>query len=356
VGTSDLVVRLNPGPRVNGSIEADNAGNRYTGAYRLGGSVNLNNPAGLGDVFSVRALASAAGLAYGRAAYQLPLGDATIGAAYSYIRYELGREFKSLRAEGDADIFSLFASYPLVRSRRANLHAVGGLDAKRFEDRVRLTAAESRRSSRVLNIGLSGNSQDSLGGGGSNVYSAIFTTGALDIRTPLDRATDALTARSDGGFSKAQLSVARLQAISGPFSLYGAVRGQLAFDNLDSSEKMELGGAYGVRAYPEGEAYGDQGYLATLEGRLALGGSHEGLPGRFQIIGFIDVGAVDYAKTPWFAGSNTAHRSGYGAGLSWSGPEDILISASYARKLGDAAVTSGPDRSGRAWFQIVKLF
>ncbi|HLL58706.1 MAG TPA: POTRA domain-containing protein, partial [Allosphingosinicella sp.] len=36
VGTSDLIVDVAPGRRVSGSVEADNAGNRYTGAYRAG--------------------------------------------------------------------------------------------------------------------------------------------------------------------------------------------------------------------------------------------------------------------------------------------------------------------------------
>ena len=51
-GTSDLLVNLTPGPRVTGSIDADNAGLPYTGSYRLGGTVNVNNLAGLGDVAS----------------------------------------------------------------------------------------------------------------------------------------------------------------------------------------------------------------------------------------------------------------------------------------------------------------
>ncbi|MDO8301052.1 POTRA domain-containing protein, partial [Lacisediminimonas sp.] len=34
VGTSDLLVKLTPGPLVSGSVDADNAGNRYTGEYR----------------------------------------------------------------------------------------------------------------------------------------------------------------------------------------------------------------------------------------------------------------------------------------------------------------------------------
>ena len=48
VGTSDLIVDVTPGQRVTGSVEADNAGNRYTGEYRIGATVNINNPLGRG--------------------------------------------------------------------------------------------------------------------------------------------------------------------------------------------------------------------------------------------------------------------------------------------------------------------
>lgn len=356
VGTSDLLIDVDQGPRVSGNVEADNGGNRYTGRYRFGGTVNLNNPAGIGDMLSLRVLASDSGLAYGRLSYQALAGNATLGAAYAHLRYDLGREFKSLDADGTADIFSVYASYPLVRSRQSNLYVLVGADLSRFDDRVHLVGSKSRKDSRVINLGLAGNFRDGLGGGGSNVYSVTLSYGDLDIKSPLERAADALTARSDGRFAKLAFSAARLQTIGGPLALYGAVRGQLAFDNLDSSEKMELGGAYGVRAYPEGEAFGDQGYLATIEARLQLGRLFASLPGQLELIGFVDVGAVKYAHNPWFPGSNHAHRSGYGAGIGWTGPSGLMVKASYARKLGDADATSAPDKNGRAWFQIVKSF
>jgi hemolysin activation/secretion protein len=356
VGTSDLTVDLTPGRRITGSVEADNGGNRFTGAYRAGGSINLNNPAGIGDRLSLRLLGSTGGLAYGRAAYQAPVGDATLGLAFTHLRYELGREFRSLRADGTADIASLFASYPVIRSRDANLYALAGADAKWLSDRIDLVSARSDKTSRALTLGLSGDSHDRLGGGGWNVFSAGWAFGDLHLESPLDRAADALTARTEGRFSKLQISAARLQTVSGPFSLYAAVRGQVAFGNLDSSEKMELGGAYGVRAYPEGEAYGDEGYLATIEARLMLNRWTGRLPGELQLSGFADVGQVKFADDPWFAGSNRARRSGIGAGLSWAGPNGLFAKVSYARKLGNAATTSGPDRDGRFWFQISKLF
>ncbi len=97
VGTSDLIVDIAPAPRISGSVEADNAGNRYTGLYRLGGSLNINNPTGMGDMISLRVLGSDGGLGYGRIAYQAPIGNLTLGAAYTHLRYQLGREFEKSR-------------------------------------------------------------------------------------------------------------------------------------------------------------------------------------------------------------------------------------------------------------------
>ena len=73
VGTSDLTVDLTRARRVYGSLEADNAGNRYTGAYRFGGSVNYANATGYGDLLSLRLLASTEGLP-GRTAIGEALG------------------------------------------------------------------------------------------------------------------------------------------------------------------------------------------------------------------------------------------------------------------------------------------
>ncbi len=356
VGTSDLLVALTPGQLVTGSVEADNGGNRYTGAYRAGGTINFNNPMGLGDRASLRVLGSSGGLAYGRASYQVPVAEGTVGVAFTHLRYELGREFSSLDAGGTADIFSIFGSYPLIRSRSANLFATLGADARWLDDRIGLVSSQSEKTSRSLTVGLSGDSSDRLGGGGWNAFSAGWTFGRLHIQSPLERAADALAGRTEGNYSRLQLAAARLQTVTSRLSLYASVRGQLAFANLDSSERMQLGGAHGVRAFPEGEAYGDQGYVATAEARMLLMRGERPIPGQLQLIGFVDTGHVQFSKNAWADGPNHAGRSGIGAGLVWSGPDDLIVRATYAHALGDAVTTSGPHRSGRFWFQIARPF
>ena len=354
-GTSDLLVDIAPGRLVTGSVDADNAGNRYTGEFRLGATVNLNNPLGLGDVAGLRAVTSGSGLKYGRFFYQVPFGRAAVGVAYSRLDYALGKEFAPLGANGVATAMGVYGSYTLLRSRNVNLYAGLSYDHKNFQDRVALFSSVTDRKINVLTGNLYGNQLDAVGGGGVNSFSLSLSAGTLDIQTPAARAADALSADSQGAYNKLAFTASRLQQITDSVSLFAGISGQGASKNLDPSEKMSLGGMDGVRAYPQGESFGDQGYLVNLEARLLLPKA-ESLPGRMHLIGFVDAGSVTINKNPWAAGSNQRSLAAYGVGLTWSEPGNFLVRTYYARKLGNDPATSGPDRSGRLWIQGVKYF
>ncbi|GAC1319683.1 MAG: ShlB/FhaC/HecB family hemolysin secretion/activation protein [Collimonas sp.] len=356
VGASDLIVDLTPGQRVTGSIDADNAGNRYTGEYRVGATVNLNDPTGHGDIASLRALTSGSGLNYARASYQMQFGKATAGVAYSHLEYKLGREFESLKANGTANIASIYGSYPLIRSRNNNLYAGLAFDAKTFQDKVDSTSTVADKKAHVLMASLYGDHRDNFGGGGLSGYSVTWSVGNINLQTPAVQSFDAATAQSNGHFNKLAFSATRLQSVTDTISLYASINGQVASKNLDVSEKMELGGMYGVRAYPEGEAYADQGYVMNLEARMQLPKFSEKLPGQMQLIGFVDTGTVTVNKNPWVAGTNRRTLSGAGVGLNWTDANNFAVRAYYAHKLGSDAATSAPDRSGRFWIQAVKYF
>ena len=356
VGASDMLVDVTPGQRVTGSIDADNGGNRYTGEYRLGATVNLNNAAGRGDVASLRVLTSGSGLNYARGSYQMQFGKATAGVAYSWLGYELGKEFSSLRANGTAKIASIYGGYPLIRSRNTNVYALLAFDAKTFQDRVDTTSTVVDKKVQALMATLRGDHRDRLGGGGLTSYALTGTTGNVDIQTPSVRAFDAATAQSNGHYGKLGFSAMRLQSVTDTVSLYAGVSGQVASKNLDISEKMQLGGINGVRAYPEGEAYADQGYLLTLEARFLVPRFSEQFPGQLQLFGFVDTGRVSLNKNPWDLRDNHRTLSGAGIGLNWSAANNFVVKTSYARKLGSATATSAPDKSGRFWVQAVKYF
>jgi len=358
VGASDLIVEVTPGQRVSGSIDADNSGSRYTGAYRSGATVNFNNPLGRGDVASLRAFTSWDGLNYGRAAYQLQFVRASIGIAYTALDYELGREFESLQANGTAQIASLYSRYPLMRSRSSNLFVQVDIDYKNFRDKLDVTTPTTitDKNAQVAMLSLIGDRHDSFGGGGFSTYSLTWTTGSLDIESALALSADASTARSNGHYDKLGLNVMRLQNVADFLSVYAALQGQVTTQNLDISEKMGLGGANAVRAYPEGEAYVDQGYLFNLEARIPLPNVTDLMPGQLQLVGFFDSGTGRLSKDPWGAGRNTRTLSGGGLGLNWFGASSFTVKAYYAHKFGGGAATSAPDSDNRFWISAVRYF
>jgi hemolysin activation/secretion protein len=352
VGLSDLMVVLEPGPLVSGAIDLDNHGNRYTGAYRLGATLNVNSPLRLGDQITARVIASDEQLYYGRVAYRVPVtrSGLTLGAAWSQSSYRLGRNFAVLDAHGDVSIASVFLTYPFVRSRAFNVTGTLSADDKVLEDRVESVLSVSSKNVKTVTAGVAVNRQ---GYSGAYNFSVGYTAGKLDIESPETRAADALTARTQGDYNKLTYAASALLPVSGPWSLYGAGNGQWTHKNLDSSEKFSLGGADGVRAYPQGEASGDQGYLLTGELRYTFS---TGSAGTMQLAAFVDHGRVRINRRPFAQGDNHRHLSATGFSLHWLLDYGVYIKANLAWKAGSAEPTSDLDKSPRGWIQAVKYF
>jgi hemolysin activation/secretion protein len=354
VGLSDLIVEVKPGARISGSLDADNAGNRYTGENRIGVTLNLNNPTDRGDVITLRGFTSGAGLQYVRAAYQTPIGRGRMGAAFSELNYALGHEFKALNAHGQARIATLFGNFPVLRSRNANVNMGLSLDSKLLQDRADAIPSVNDKRVQVATASLYGDHKGASRSAGVSRYSLAWSLGNLHLQTATARAVDANTALSQGTYSKLAFAVSRLQPTPiDRLSLFASLSGQVASKNLDVSEKMALGGMYGVRAYPEGEAYADAGYLLTLEVRQQLS-----LPVTDQVhmAAFVDTGVIKLNQSPWMSATNTRHLSGAGVGLYWTRSSALSVRMFYARKLGDGVALSAPDKSGRFWVQAVTYF
>jgi len=305
-----LLVELDPAALYAANVEADNYGNRYTGEYRLGATLALNSPLKIGDQLTARALISNEALIYARLAYQLPVGSSglKVGGAYSDTNYTLGKEFASLQAHGTARSVSLYATYPFIRSQDSNLYGTFTWEQKKLVDRTDVPVSLIDKQVRLYNLGLAGNHRDALGGAGYTSFDAALIAGRLNMDTA-SLALDATTARSDGDFARLTYSLNRLQRITDADSLSLVVSGQQASKNLNSSEKFCLGGASGVRAYPQGEGNGDEGWLANLELRHSF-------MGNLQAVAFYDAGAVNINHTAYSAAANTRNIAGAGVGLN----------------------------------------
>ena len=350
-GTSDLIVDVSDAVKTSGQFYADNYGNRFAGQTRAGFNININNLSGQGDMASIGGLIAGSGMNDYSISYLLPTGGqgAKLGVGYSHMHYSLGDEFASLNANGVAKTTSIYETFVLNRSRNFNLNGRIGYDSKQLIDRQDTVGWVSDKQARVWTLGLSGDSRDSFGGGGSTVFALTHSRGRLSMESA-DAQSNDVTTKTAGSYNKTNLSLYRVQYVTDRLNFHLSFTGQLANKNLDSSEKLYLGGANGVRAYPQGEASGDEGYILTGEFRWNLPTP------RFQLAAFIDNGRVTLNKNPWDTSENTRSLTGAGLGLIWNRPSDYSIRLDYAWKITDGRATSDTDKNERFWLQGIKYF
>ena len=350
VGTSELDIQMSDrkGP-VSGDVSLDNEGNRYSGEYRLGAGVSLNSPLRLGDSLNLQLIGGGQAYRYGRLAWQVPVGQQglAVGVAASSMNYVLEKDFAPLQAHGTAQIGSAYALYPLLRSRFSNVNAQLAYDHKRLDDRVDVTASVVNRTLKVWQAGLSGSRADGFGGGGLSVWSLTAVTGNLTL-DPAAQAIDAVTVRTEGNYSKGLAQFARTQRLGDSWSLYGQISGQAAQKNLDSSEKYSLGGSSAVRAYPQGEAPVDDGWLGTVELRYSPAPN-------WQASLFNDAAQGRLQHAPLSHANEDRRLSGAGLGLSYAGIGGLVVQAVLAWRTGEPP-TSDVDRSPRGWLRVSQPF
>nr|VFK45748.1 MAG: Hemolysin activation/secretion protein [Candidatus Kentron sp. SD]VFK49553.1 MAG: Hemolysin activation/secretion protein [Candidatus Kentron sp. SD]VFK80830.1 MAG: Hemolysin activation/secretion protein [Candidatus Kentron sp. SD] len=340
-GTSRIVVDATQGPLFEGNLQANNYGSHSVGGEVINAHLDLNDPWGMGDHVGLDAIASQ-GVRFARLGYDIPLGAEGLraNADYTNMRYEVVNGIgRTLGNEGSSHIIRLGATYPFIRARAANLSVDFGLGHKNMKDESDAGVLRSRRVEQ-LTLGLRGNLPDGLGGGGFNTGQITFTAGDLDLsRAPADDAADAASLRTQGDYRVFGVNLSRLQRLPANFSLLGRVSGQLGSGNLDSSEEFILGGPAGVRAYPVGEAQGDEGWLANLDLRYDIPG---GTPlGDIQLSTFVDAGHIrlhdNPGNTPIGTATGRNHYSlqGWGIGAALVERQSHSVRLSWASRIGD---------------------
>jgi hemolysin activation/secretion protein len=332
-GQTDLILKIADEPLLTGEAGLDNTGSRSTGSERFTASLNANSPFGLGDLLSSN-LIHTRGSDYLRLAYTIPVGGDgwRLGVNASGLRYKLiVAPYNSSTDKGTSSTLGLEASYPLIRSRLANLYLNLAYDHKAFDNQFG-GATTTRYTVDDSSVTLNGNLFDNWGGGGANSASLAWVEGRQDLGT----LNISENAKLDGRFSKLRYSLSRQQVITDSLALFALLAGQEAGKALDSSEKFYLGGSGGVRAYPSSEGGGDSGVMSNLELRWKL-------PAGFLLTGFYDAGHIRNHD-----GSPSYGLKGAGAALAWQGDNGLNLKAVWARRIGTNPnpTASGNDQDG----------
>lgn len=356
-GETELLLKLYQGRTRQTELTVDNAGSRSTGFMRVMASLTWFNPNDLADMLNVVAVHTR-GSDYARLAYSLPVGTDgwRMGLNTSVMNYEVVvGEQGMVGAVGRAVTQGLDWVYPLLRADDRSATVTLTADAKKFKNTSAQGLLMSDYQAQVLAAQVSGFYRDLNPGGGTGTYSAQLTNGHINLEGSLSQQTDKSGPQTGGTFNKIRLNGTWQQALTAKTSAFVSYTGQLADKNLDSSEKMQLGGMNGVRAYPTGEGSGSDGQLIQLELR------HQ-LESGISLATFFDWGQVWLQHDPNFPGGpmhNLNTYKGFGASIGYTNEDGVSFKATWARKSGQNPnpTQTGNDQDGtrdrnRYWLQV----
>lgn len=348
-GSTDIVLTQTPEALLTGRLEVSNHGSPSTGEKRIGLSLTGNSPWNLGDRLSANVLTTETGnLASYSLRYELPLGGDgwRLIASSSLAEYALGGNLAPLGASGQALSFRLGASYPLLRSRAANLKLQIEADQSKLNDRFSATDTDLGKRSRGLTATVSGDSLDEVWGGGSNHLDLVLRHGELTLG-PTSAALDEPPAGpgAASSFNKINLMASRQQTINATVSAQLQLSYQIAGKNLDSSEKLGFGGPLSMPGYANGEASGDSGGQAKLNLRWQMNSA-------LALTAFMDYARLRLAYEP-LATATTNHKrlSDRGLIVDWAafGGYSASVILGWAGK--DAPNPADNDKP-RIWFSL----
>lgn len=356
-GTSTLQASTQDTNLVSGNIYDNNYGNRYTGANAIGFNLSLNDPFGYGSSSSVNGMIAPAGNIQ-TAGFELDSpyiwNGLRAGFYGSYTYYRLGGTFTDLEQRGHANQLGTDVTYPLLLEPGRTLNARFDLVQNWLGQTTLSTGFVAQQSITVERLTLSGAARDRFYG--VTTGSLALTNGNLAVGGADAKQADREGPKAAGAFQYALIQLQRNQTLPYGFTLTTALSGQLSTKNLDSSQQLYLGGAYGVMSYMPSSGGGDQGYL--LNTHL----SH-GIPLPARVGGDLQLSLLVQTGTVWvnhnnyggFQGHNRITESGMGAELDynwghWSGQ------LAYVYQLGASDPADASTHSGQAWFQISRSF
>ncbi len=327
----------------------DNMGTRLTGKYRPALSFRSSNLTGGNDQFFANSLYT--GRSFGQSmSYLFPIGTygTCAGLDVTAYRMKLGREFKSFDITGSSFIYDPYLLWELALSDDLEAYLRAGLEAKSIKKRLEGDTVTDDQL-RIPYVGFDLLKRDPWG---QTIFSPAFSWSVEDFLGASARGHPTASREGTGGsFFKYDQRLDRLQPMPKDCFLSVRTRFQAASRSLPSSEQIQLGGAFSVRGYPEGDYLADMGgnvnidyaipiYPIPVSWKLPAGGMS--WRDCLRAVVFADAGAGNLKKTEP-GEDKSKFLAGIGAGIWFQFKRDISLRLEWARHVGDAPVSgAGP--------------
>ncbi|EKO4764949.1 ShlB/FhaC/HecB family hemolysin secretion/activation protein [Campylobacter lari] len=294
VGETDIVIEVEPDTKANVLLYADNYGIESAGDIRAGISMGFNSLFNMGDYYNFYLQSSNENQINYGASYTFFLGNLKITPSISQGTYSLGGEYKEVGFSGTSRNFGIDFSYPVWINTNSSLYFTSSIYHKILKDEPFSNIFENYSIDKHSNVGSMG--LEGLFRGFENntlSYSAKVSVGKVndDGATMLGN-TFKSGGKGFGWFRKLNASVNNYYSINEYITHTLNINYQKVLGNfeLDSSESSSLGGAYGVRAYDNGEGDGDNTIVANFGLRINIPNTN------FYFTPFYDIGYAWYEK------------------------------------------------------------
>lgn len=268
VGAADLSL-VSQLQSVTGYFSYDNYGTRYIGPQQMTGNLGFNSFATSGDStqFTMTKTPKGGELTYIDVNYNMPWDDNGVRVLVGGTRVHTHPLYvlRPAQIDGLNDNYYSTIYYPIIRTRSQSLTLRSGFN---WLDSNVTSFSQELYTDHLRSIDLGGTFNFADSWNGSNLLSADFRQGLpLFGYTSNYNPQTAQTSRPGGrgDYTKVAATISRLQALRGPFSLYGIFQGQASCNPLLASEQFTFGGSQIGRGYDVAELIGDQGVAGSIE-------------------------------------------------------------------------------------------
>ena len=358
---TDLILKMYKNHTRQSELILDNFGESKFGVERVEGQFSWFNTWLPYDELKLSALISK-GSEFFKSNYSLPIGKSgwNLGLNATAMDYKvIAGHSADLGEIGKAFTQALELNYPLTKSFSAESDLRLTAQASQHTHVTAAGYSLSEYDTEVLVAEFSGVDRAFAKTTGTLTYAIQWSMGQVNIQeTAQSIYADQGGVLTEGQFNKVRTNITYIEPWSPTTDLYVGLTGQLADRNLTYAEKIQMGGALGIRAYPSGTGMASNGQMLNLELRHRL---ENGL----LLTGFYDWGHVAEMVNPDPSAPanlpNSYELKGFGLSAAYNFRNGASLKATWAQRDGKDprsadTKTDHPIDRNRYWLQITVPF
>jgi hemolysin activation/secretion protein len=356
-GETDLQIKVkNTNDYATGKTTLDNYGNSFLGTARVSQTIHMIDPfkTNTGETFDLNILSTGKNLIYSRIAYEKFNSNSTAlrtGGAYSIMQYKLGGPLSESNSKGEAQVLQIWSRRSIFREYTKTITAQIQLDHTQLQDHSGTDIDNNRQTNKLI-TNITGEFEDEIWNKSSNNWNSSLTLGALNFENKDYSLSD--FSNNEGKFKKVNANFIRTQKINAVDFLLTSMTIQYSNQNLDSSEKMVIGGANSVRGSNSNALSGDKAALLSVEYKHNLD-RFLGLD--WQISVFNDHAIIQINKNTLGNNQNRSRINGNGIALNFSNSNQTNIKIQLAKLQGaSSGFSSQTIGTIRGWIEVNHLF